>query len=546
MKKRLILLGFVLMTMAGSVQGQGFLKKVNGALDKMNKGLEKVANPSDSKKTSAKTSVTKTSTTKDGESSADNDSNDGFYKYPNVKRSALFGITQKTFEESDRKKAAAKYAQFKTTASTKVVKVEQLSGYMRLGFFSDNRAFVVLDKEAFCVDDKGNVVKRWGSQVGNYFDYTRMLPHFDSGRVLLKDGESGSVYKDLIIYDKDFKAIKKIPSVVEYTYYQDGTAFVHYQDKSVPKRGILYDTKEKFAFYDVNGNQVMSALSSPLDASMGNRYFSGDMAVMRPVSEGLVAFVAPKTQRGSGDAWGFRDKSGKVVIPAKYDLVQDFSCGLAAVATSESGTRKWGFIDKTGRMVIEPKFSAMPSKFDACGQALVMDKEKNLMFIDKSGQIVSKKFKSVTPFYNGKAFCYVESSREDGKHYGAYTALIDDKYNEIALITTDDLNLVYGSETIGYMNCYFNPSMSTGGSANGTSIYGGVGNFAEGRIYLNVHGLGLCLLSESGELMMADLGGPFVNGLAPVVQSRGMSLPAEVGYVNMQGEWVIKFEENEF
>lgn len=534
------------MTMAGSVQGQGFLKKINGALDKVNKGLEKVANPSDSKKASAKTSTSKTSAARSEESSVDNDNDGGYFKYPDVKRCQLFGVTQKTFEQSDRKKALAKYVEFKTTSNTKVIKVEKLSGYMRLGFFADNRAFVVLDKEAFCVDDKGNVVKRWAGQVGNYFDYTRIMPHFDSGRVLLKDGESGSVYKDLIIYDKDFKAIKKIPSVVEYTYYQNGTAFVHYQDKSVPKRGIMYDTKEKFAFYDVNGNQVLSALASPLDASMGNRYFSGDMAVMRPESDGLVAYVAPKAQRGTGDAWGFRDKSGKVVIPAKYDLVQDFSNGLAAVATSESGSRKWGFIDKTGRMVIEPKFSAEPSKFDVCGQALVMDKEKNLMFIDKSGQIVSKKFNSVTPFYNGKAFCHVESSREDGKHYGAYTALIDDKYNEIALITTDGLNLAYGSETIGYMNCYFNPNMSTGGSANGTSIYGGVGNFAEGRIYLNVHGLGLCLLSESGDLIMADLGGPFVNGLAPVARSRGMGLPEEVGYVNMQGEWVIKFEENEF
>lgn len=548
MKKRIILLGLVLMTMAGSIQGQGFLKKLGNALDK---ATEKVDNAtkkvgetlSDDPKSSSPTNLRKTTTEKRRESSSNNDQDD-FYKYPNVTRSKLFDVTESFLEEREEK--AAKYSQFKKTANTKVIKVEELGGYMRLGFFSDNRAFVVLDKEAFCVDDKGNVVKRWGSQVGNYFDYTRMLPHFDSGRVLLKDGESESVYKDLIIYDKDFKAIKKIPNVVEYTYYQDGTAFVHYEDKSVPKRGFLYDTKEKFAFYDVNGNQVMSALSSPLDASMGNRYFSGDMAVMRPVSEGLVAFVAPKAQRGSGDAWGFRDKSGKVVIPAKYDLVQDFSCGLAAVATSESGTRKWGFIDKTGRMVIEPKFSAMPSKFDVCGQALVIDKEGNLMFINKNGEIVSKKYKKVTPFYNGKAFCSFEGSEEGSTHYGSYTALIDDKYNEIALLTSEEMDMGYGPETVGYMNCYFNPNMATGGSSNGFSIYGGVGNYAEGRYYLFVRGCGLCLFSDTGELLMTGLAGPFVNGLAPVEQSKGIGKYTGVGYINMQGEWVIKFEENEF
>lgn len=551
MKQRLIMIGLAMLTIAGNVQGQGFLKKLGNALDKAAEKVDKstkkvgeVINGSDGKSApAARRNTTPTSTSRTG--STTDDSDDSFGHYPNVKRSQLFGITYGSFEESDRREAAGKYVQFKTTPNTKVVKVEELGGYMRLGFFSENRVFVVIDKEAFCLDDKGNVLKRWVGKVGNYFDYTRMLPHFDSGRVLLKDGESENVYKDLIIYDKDFKAIKKIPSVVEYTYYQDGTAFVHYEDKSVPKRGILYNIKEKFAFYDVSGNQVMNALSSPLNTSLGNRYFGEDMAVMRPVSEGLVAYVAPKAQRGTGDAWGFRDKSGKVVIPAKYDLVQDFSCGLAAVATSESGTRKWGFIDKTGRMVIEPKFTAMPSKFDVCGQALVRDKENNLMFIDKTGQVVSKKFQNVTPFYNGKALCHVEESRESNTSYGPYTALIDDKYNEIALLTTDDLNMAYGSENIAYMNCYFNPNMSTGGSVNGNSIYGGVGNFAEGRIYLNVHGLGLCLLSDSGDLLMAGLDGPFVGGLAPVVQPQPGG-KYTVGYVNIQGEWVVKFEENEF
>ena len=46
--------------------------------------------------------------------------------------------------------------------------------------------------------------------------------------------------------------------------------------------------------------------------------------------------------------WGFIDRSGKVVIPFKYDWALWFSEGLCAVQE----TNKYGFIDKTGKLVI--------------------------------------------------------------------------------------------------------------------------------------------------------------------------------------------------
>jgi hypothetical protein len=42
--------------------------------------------------------------------------------------------------------------------------------------------------------------------------------------------------------------------------------------------------------------------------------------------------------------WGFVDKTGKEVIPLKYDWVIDFYDGLAEVELDS----KWGFIDKKG------------------------------------------------------------------------------------------------------------------------------------------------------------------------------------------------------
>lgn len=46
--------------------------------------------------------------------------------------------------------------------------------------------------------------------------------------------------------------------------------------------------------------------------------------------------------------WGYIDKSDNEVIPIKYDWVSDFSEGLARVELKE----KVGFIDKNGREVI--------------------------------------------------------------------------------------------------------------------------------------------------------------------------------------------------
>ena len=81
MKQRLIMISLVLMTMVGSVQGQGFLKKLGNAVDKLGKETEKVTKSNDSKKSSAKAEATTSKTTSKKENSSDDDE-DGLYKYP--------------------------------------------------------------------------------------------------------------------------------------------------------------------------------------------------------------------------------------------------------------------------------------------------------------------------------------------------------------------------------------------------------------------------------------------------------------------------------
>ena len=56
-------------------------------------------------------------------------------------------------------------------------------------------------------------------------------------------------------------------------------------------------------------------------------------------------------------AFGFIDKTGKIVIPPQFFDARNFSEGLAAV---KIGTA-WGFIDKKGVMVVEPQFESQKS-----------------------------------------------------------------------------------------------------------------------------------------------------------------------------------------
>jgi len=130
-----------------------------------------------------------------------------------------------------------------------------------------------------------------------------------------------------------------------------------------------------------------------------------------------------------GDQWewgpgkyGYADKTGKLVIPAKYDLVRDFSDGIAVVGTLIEGKSheflygfvntagqevvpvgyvgaqdfseglaaikkdgKWGFIDKTGKVVIPMEYDYAGSFSEGWANVEIDGK---ISYIDKTGKVV--------------------------------------------------------------------------------------------------------------------------------------------------------------
>jgi len=85
--------------------------------------------------------------------------------------------------------------------------------------------------------------------------------------------------------------------------------------------------------------------------------------------------------RSLGEAYGFINAKGDVVLSPRYEAVRDFSEGLAGVKMGG----KWGWIDRKGRLVIEPKFDCI-SDFSE-GLAAVCENEK-WGYVNRKGEIV--------------------------------------------------------------------------------------------------------------------------------------------------------------
>jgi len=70
------------------------------------------------------------------------------------------------------------------------------------------------------------------------------------------------------------------------------------------------------------------------------------------IKDGLYAF-----QDKGSEKWGFKNKSGEIVINAQFDEVDLFLDGMA---TALNG-KKWGAIDKKGNIVINPQYDSLAS-----------------------------------------------------------------------------------------------------------------------------------------------------------------------------------------
>ncbi len=136
-------------------------------------------------------------------------------------------------------------------------------------------------------------------------------------------------------------------------------------------------------------DDVMTDLSALLLlAGGGNSYYYDlidkngkkiDYGVIGALSEGLYRIKDTKIKK-----YGFKDKSGTLIIPHEYDEAEEFSGGLAKVKKGD----KYGYIDKQGKVIV-------PFVYDLGGHF-----HDGAAWVKKNGKYgyVNNMGKEITPF----------------------------------------------------------------------------------------------------------------------------------------------------
>jgi hypothetical protein len=144
--------------------------------------------------------------------------------------------------------------------------------------------------------------------------------------------------------------------------------------------------------------------------TVGNTHRGGSQAIVdatedctarieswKPGNHDRYAFEDPKTKRS-----GFKTRTGKVVIPARYAAVYAFSpMGVAAVIDQASS---YLFIDVSGKQLARAyAVDSGPDYFQE-GHARIWDQRKRIGFMSDRGKIViPPKFDAAASFCRGKA-----------------------------------------------------------------------------------------------------------------------------------------------
>jgi hypothetical protein len=82
--------------------------------------------------------------------------------------------------------------------------------------------------------------------------------------------------------------------------------------------------------------------------------------------------------------WGYADRGGRVVIPARFDAALPFTNGRARVGVVDeelpeiaaAPNLKWGYIDERGRVLVELRYTVLRDFSEGLAVAAVLDAER--------------------------------------------------------------------------------------------------------------------------------------------------------------------------
>lgn len=141
----------------------------------------------------------------------------------------------------------------------------------------------------------------------------------------------------------------------------------------------------------------------------GNVFVPSSYMALLDCREGMI----PMAQ---GEKWGFLNDQGEVAVPCRYDRVEHFQAGRAAVAVLDGEQWRWGFIDKSGREVVPLAYDYVEG-FNAAGLAVAASGNGQVL-LDRSGDVVALcPYTGVSAQLSGGLMVFWQAS-EEGYRYG--------------------------------------------------------------------------------------------------------------------------------
>lgn len=200
------------------------------------------------------------------------------------------------------------------------------------------------------------------------------------GNIIFKSGNAGD--KKPIVYKIESKEIV------------DGMILATKYTQKDPYKNQNYEvSKKEMVYLNEHGKEIFPELKITMD-----RWTNIDEINAHPFCEGLSLFRNPETRK-----YGYFDRNGHIVIPAKFTDALDFSDGLAVVSENEGyGEQTWGYINTQGEYVIPAKFHARPNSFHS-GYAVAYKSNGEYVWIDKTGKTATQGASEdiFSHFYNG-------------------------------------------------------------------------------------------------------------------------------------------------
>ena len=178
--------------------------------------------------------------------------------------------------------------------------------------------------------------------------------------------------------------------------------------------GEIFDdvSNRRDEFYKVKLNEKCNLLHKESNTLLCRRWYDN----IYVFEEGLAGVKL-------NGKWGFIDKTGKEVIPFKYDFACAFSGGLAKVRLNG----KWGFIDETGREICPCKYAAADIFSEGLAQVELNGK---VGYIDTTGEeVIPCKYDYAYEFKDG--FARVELNGKWGYIDRTGREVVPCKYNYV-------------------------------------------------------------------------------------------------------------------